>query len=100
MIDDKNEVGDTVLVPQDYKTVFAKIVPIKPLTAKGGQDYLDDQKSRPELTYSIMTWYRPDITTDMFIKYISRTLDIIGVLNLEEKNMFMNLICIEKVNEP
>ncbi len=96
LVENVNEVKETVQTPQDYLTTFAKISPVKPLTLKGGE-YLDDQKSKPQLVYKITTRYRPDINKSMLIKYGSRTFQIIGILNFDEGNTFLDIECIEKV---
>jgi SPP1 family predicted phage head-tail adaptor len=100
MVESKNSVGEVIQTPEDYLTTYAKIEPVKPLMAKGGQEYLDDQKVRPEITYAVTTRYRPDISTDMFVKYGDRIFQIVGILNLEERDRLMNVICVEKVKEP
>lgn len=91
-----NEVKEVVQTPQDYLTTFAKISPVKPLTLKGGE-YLDDQKSKPQLVYKITTRYRSDINESMLIRYGSSIFQIIGILNFDEGNTFMDIECIEKV---
>lgn len=96
LVESTNAAKETVQTPQDYLTTFAGINPVKPLTLKGGE-YLDDQKSKPQLVYKITTRYRSDINKSMLIKYGSRIFKIIGILNPEEGNTFMDIECIEKV---
>ncbi|HEX2986094.1 MAG TPA: phage head closure protein [Caproiciproducens sp.] len=96
LVETTNEVQETVQMPQDYLTTFAKISPVKPLTLKGGE-YLDDQKSKPQLVYKITTRYRSDINKSMLIKYGYRIFQIIGILNFDEGNTFLDIECIEKV---
>lgn len=96
LMDLTNEVGDTVQAPQDYLTTYAKIEVVKPMTLKGGE-YLDNQKARPELIYSITTRYHSGITPDMLITYGSRIFQIIGILNWEERDLYLTIECIEKV---
>jgi SPP1 family predicted phage head-tail adaptor len=92
--------GNAVLVYHDGKpyahtlalTEFAVWANVMPMT---GREYEESQKIRAETTYRITTRYFPHITTDMKILYKSKTFDIVSVLNIEERNTQLQLVCWE-----
>jgi len=107
-VDEDNQVyltmdylGNAVLVHQDGKPYahpldindFAIWANVSPMT---GREYEESQKIRAETTYKISTRYFPDITADMKILYGKKTFDIVSVLNLEERNTELQIICTER----
>jgi head-tail adaptor len=98
IVDLLNEINETVLVMQDYVTTYASISPYKPLTTKS-QEFLEDQKAKPEVLYKIVLNYMPTspISPNMLIRYGSRIYQIIGIMNIGEGNKIVELDCLEKV---
>lgn len=91
LVETTNEVGEVVQKLQDYTTVWAAIEPTS------GREYYEAQKIQPELTYKITIRYLPDITPDMVIKYKNRLFQINNIINPDERNFILELMCIEKI---
>lgn len=87
-----NEAGETIQVPKDYKTIYAAVEALK------GREYEEAKKLRTELTYKITIRYTADITKDMTIKFKDRTLNIVDIINLYERNQFIQIMAYEKVD--
>ena len=87
-----NEAGETIQVPKDYKTVWAAVQPLN------GREYEEAKKLRTQLTYKITIRYATDITNDMSIKFKKSTFNIVDIINLDEKNQFLQIMAYEKVD--
>lgn len=61
-----------------------------------GREYEEAQKLREETTYKITTRYFPNITHDMKIMFGLQVLDIISVLNVNERNTELLIMAKEK----
>lgn len=79
---------------QDVMTVWASIEPLR------GREYVEAQNTKAELTTRIRMRYRPGITPGMRVVYQGRTFDIQSVINVNEQNYHLELMCIEKVADP
>ena len=86
-----NEVGDTVLVPSVFKTVWASINPVS------GRDYIEAKKYQAELTYKITIRYLAGLTPDMSIQFKDRIFLIQDIINPSEHNESLEIMAIERV---
>lgn len=86
-----NEAGDTILVPEIFKTVPASISPIS------GKDYFEAKKYQAELMYIITIRYLAGVTPDMQIQFKDRTFLIQDIINPLERNLFLQITAIERV---
>jgi SPP1 family predicted phage head-tail adaptor len=86
----KNSMGENVPEYTEYKTVWAFVAPTT------GREYEEAQKIREETTYKVITRYFPNITTDMKIKFNTQELDIVSVLNVNERNTELQIVAKEK----
>jgi len=94
MIDgpDKDEAGDTILIPFVIKSVWASVAAVM------GREYVEAKKFQPELTYKIVTRYLKDfVTPDMQIQYNKRIFNIQDCIDPNEAHEFLEIKCIEKV---
>lgn len=66
------------------------------VTPTTGREYEEAQKLRGETTYKVITRYLPNITSDMKIMFGLQVLDIISVLNINERNTELQIIAKEK----
>jgi len=89
--DGKNEVGDTILVPATFKTVWASVSPVN------GRDYVEAKKYQAELTYKITIRYFTGITPDMTIQFKDRIFLIQDIINPFEHNEMLEIMAIERV---
>ncbi len=90
---DVNEAGDDILVDKPWKTVWAKAGPLK------GREYLEARKVQPELTYLFEIRYIEGVTPDMKIEFKGRTFNIQSILNVDERNRFLEIYAVEKVEK-
>lgn len=86
-----NEVGDTVLVPSVFKTVWASINPVS------GRDYIEAKKYQTELTYKITIRYLAGLTPDMTLQFKNRIFLIQDIINPFEHNESLEIMAIERV---
>lgn len=85
-----NTLGQSVPKFETFKTVWANVSPLT------GKEYNESQIIRAETTYRIKIRYIPGVVPDMKVEYNNKKLDIISVLNVEERNVELHLICSEK----
>lgn len=86
----KNSMKENVPLYTDYKTVWAYVAP------RTGREYDEAQKIRAETTYNITTRFLENITTDMKIRFNEQELDIVSVLNVNERNEQLQIVAKEK----
>lgn len=77
----------------EYLTVYASIDPVT-----GREPFLSQQKIG-ETSHKVRIRYRSGIVPKMRVLYGSRVFDILAVLNWEEKNAELLLLCSEGLNE-
>jgi SPP1 family predicted phage head-tail adaptor len=92
--------GNALLIRKDGKPYarplalkdFSVWAGVAPLT---GREYEESQKIRAETTYRVVTRYFAGISPDMKILYNNKTLDIVSVLNVGERNTELEIIATE-----
>lgn len=93
-----NEVQESILQLQDFKTVWALIQPLR------GRAYEEAKKVRTELTYKIKCRYSKALfqayeqNNGMTIEFKNRTLTIIDMINVNESNIEIEIVAAEKVD--
>jgi SPP1 family predicted phage head-tail adaptor len=75
----------------DKASVFASITPIS------GKEYFASQQLNAEVTTKITIRYLEGITPKMRVVFGDRIFEIVSVLNFEERNVELNLMCKESV---
>ena len=90
-VEGTNVVGDTILTPTIFKTVWASVSPIR------GRDYVEAKKYQAELTYKITIRYLTGVTPDMQIQFKTRIFLIQDIINPFEHNEMLEIMAIERV---
>jgi SPP1 family predicted phage head-tail adaptor len=96
----KDALGNAVLVMSDGK-VYAHELALTEYSVAGGvwpmtgREYQEAQKIRAETTFKVATRYFAGITSDMRILFKNKELLIQSVLNVEERNRELQIICTE-----
>ncbi|MBQ8992929.1 MAG: phage head closure protein [Turicibacter sp.] len=72
-------------------TVYAKIVPI------GARDYFEAMSNQMQVTHRIVVRYLPGINHKMLIKFKGRKLEIVRVINIDEKNKWLEIQAVESM---
>lgn len=83
--------GEETITWRTEATVWGSIEPIS------GREYFLAYQVQSEVTHRIRLRYYKGVRPDWRIKFGSRVFDILSVINPEEKNSEMNLMCREFV---
>jgi SPP1 family predicted phage head-tail adaptor len=75
----------------DKASVFASVTPVS------GKEYFAAQQWNAEVTTKITMRYLSDISPKMRVLFDNRIFEILSVLNFEERNIELNLMCKEVV---
>lgn len=86
-----NDYGAAVTTWKSVSTVWADVRPIS------GHEYFAAQQVHSEVTTQIWIRYLPGIVPTMLVKFGKRTLEIVSVLNIQERNISLQLMCKEVV---
>lgn len=77
----------------DVATVWASVTPVS------GKEYFASAQVNAEATTKITMRYLAGITPKMRVVFEARTFEIISLLNFEERNIELNLMCKERVED-
>jgi SPP1 family predicted phage head-tail adaptor len=75
-----------------YAIVQASIQPIS------GREYFAAQSTQADVTHRINLRHLTGVTPKMRVKYGSRIFDILSVINVDERNRELQLMCRESVD--
>lgn len=75
----------------DVTTVWASINPIS------GKEFFSAEKVSSEVSHKINMRYIPGISPDMRIQFRERLFHIISVINFQERNIELQLLCKELI---
>lgn len=81
--------GAEIIVRSDFATVWAKIEPLR------GREYFQAAQIQNENYVRITIRYIKNATPEWGVKYGSKYLDIQSVINIDEANDRIELMCIE-----
>ncbi len=87
----ENEYGESIQNWTDLKTVWASINPIV------GKEYFAAETVNSEISHKIRLRYIEGIKPTMRIKFKERYFNIISVINYQERNIELQLMCKELV---
>ncbi|MEH7093943.1 phage head closure protein [Neobacillus vireti] len=85
----QNSYGETSDDWMDVKTTRAGIYPIS------GQEFFSAEKVNAEITHKINMRYLPGLSTNMRIKYGNRYFGISSIINFQERNVLLQIMCKE-----
>ena len=71
------------------ETVWARIEPIT------GREYWNAEQVKSELTHMVVIRYMTNVTSRCRLLFNNRILNILGVVNVEEQDVFLQLRCKE-----
>lgn len=89
--DVQNEYGETNGWIDVLKQRRVGIYPIS------GKEFFAAETVNSEVTHKVKMRYDPNVTPDMRIKFGQRHLNIISVINFQERNVELQLLCKELV---
>ena len=70
--------------------------PSKMPAAIGGESFTAGE-IEAHAYWKITTWYNSDVTVKNWVKHGTRMMNILNINNVENKNLFMILFCVEQV---
>ena len=85
----KNEYGERLDTWTDFATSRAGIY------ATSGREYMNAMEVQSEMTHKINLRYIPNVTSSMRIKFGTRYFTIITIVNFQEMNRELQLLCKE-----
>ena len=71
--------------------VFADVVPLN------GRELIDAQQQQADVTHRVRIRYLSTVTPTMRVVHGSRNLHITSVINQEERDRWMELLCVERI---
>jgi SPP1 family predicted phage head-tail adaptor len=74
-----------------FATIQASIEPIS------GREYFAAQSTQADVTHRIRLRYLSGVTPKMRVNYSSRIFDILSVINVNERNRELQLMCRESI---
>jgi SPP1 family predicted phage head-tail adaptor len=85
----QNNFGETQDTWTTYTTVWARIEPLR------GRELMLAQQANSEVTIRVTIRYNSSVTTKDRVVIGSRVLEIVAVINLDERNIKQELLCKE-----
>lgn len=86
-----NDFGENVQTWSSFTTVFGAIQGI------AGREYIIANNKGAEMDYRIYTEYTEDVKPTMRVKFGTRVFAIVSVINVDELNRELQLLCKEVV---
>jgi SPP1 family predicted phage head-tail adaptor len=87
----RNDYGEQTNTWSSYATVWARVSPGQ------GKEFEQAQQVHAELTHQVEIRYRSTVTTSHRVIFGTRTLEIVSIVNPDERNKNMILLCKELV---
>ncbi len=91
-VNEINDYGATITKWESVATVWAEVKPLS------GREYFSAQQVQSEITTQIWLRHLDGIKPSMRVKFGKRFLEIVAVLNTQERNVSLQLMCKEAVD--
>lgn len=89
----KDSIGQENEEWQDVATVWASVEPLS------GKEYFNAKQTNSEVSTKITIRHLLGVTSRMRVSFQKHTYNILSVINFEERNIYLQLLCSEKVGE-
>ena len=89
----KDALGQEVEKLEVEKTVWASIEPLS------GKEYFSAKQVNSEVNFKITIRYIDSLLPHWVVKFGQRVFNIESIINFEERNKYLQLLCSEKVGE-
>lgn len=86
-----DELKQQSVVWNDVGTVWASVEPLH------GKEYFAARQENAQVSVKITMRYRPGVAAQMRAMFLQNVYEIVSVINIEEKNRTLVLMCEEKV---
>jgi SPP1 family predicted phage head-tail adaptor len=89
----RNQSGEEIITWSDWATVWASAQPMQ------GREFFESERAGAEITMRFRIRYRDGVTPTMRVSWDSRIFDIESVVNFNERDREIHLMCKELVND-
>lgn len=89
----KDELGQEIENLEVQKAVWASIEPLS------GKEYFSAKQVNSEVNVKITLRYIESLLPQWVVRFGQQTFNIEAIINFEEKNKYLQLLCSEKVSE-
>lgn len=89
--EDRDALGGTSEAWSEFAQAWAAVEPIK------GREYFGAQQVNSEVTHRVRLRYREGIRSQMRVQFHGRIFGIEAVLNIDERNRELHLMCVERM---
>lgn len=89
----KDNIGQELEEWQDIATIWASVEPLS------GKEYFNAQQTNSKVSTKITIRYLSGVTSEMRIIFQKHTYNILSVINFEERNIYLQLLCAEKAGD-
>jgi SPP1 family predicted phage head-tail adaptor len=86
----RNQIGEEVQGWAAVADVWASVEPLS------GRELWNAQQVQPDVTHRVRMWHRPDVRADWRLRHRGRVLNVVAVINREELNEALELVCREE----
>lgn len=93
VVSDGEVIGTSGVIAQDPITVWSGWTAIWPVSSKESRE---NMRVGATATHNIRMYYRPGIDSTMRILFGSRSFEIKGIINPEEADIYLDLVCEEQ----
>lgn len=87
----KDSIGQEVEEWQEVATVWASVEPLS------GKEYFNAQQVNSEISTKVIIRYIESLSSQWVVQFGHRIFNILSVINFEERNIYLQLLCSEKV---
>lgn len=91
-IETRDNYGSVTITWSDVATISASMWPIS------GKEYVSMAQTQSAVTTRIWLRYRVDLNTKMRIKFKDRIFNILQIINPDERNIMLEMVCAEEVD--
>ncbi len=88
----RDEYNSPIMGWGDFATVWASVEPIS------GQEYWASSQVQAEVTHRIRVRYLSGVRPTMRVQFKERTFEVESIINWQERNIDLQLMCKEKVS--
>ena len=88
-----DSIGQEVEEWQDVATVWASVEPLS------GKEYFNAQQINSEISTKITLRYFKGLMPHWVVQFGQQRYDILSIINFEERNIYLQLLCSAKVGE-
>jgi SPP1 family predicted phage head-tail adaptor len=82
--------GRALDMPTEVAKLWAWVNPL------AGRELGQLRQTLPEVTHRVMLHFRPDVTQENWLEHNGRRLAIVSLINVNEDNTVLELLCVEQ----